>query len=116
MTRKFKVKVVEERNLTGLILALEMVEIKRKIEVFVHTKRRFTLRQGLAESNTLCVDCGGVMLAAEQTAIVCGISRRGVYRIVEDGNAHFIETDTGVLLVCPDSMADHLEKIYENKI
>jgi len=110
MTRKFKVKVVEERNLTGLILALEMVEIKRKIEVLVHTKRRFTLRQPPADSNNRCVDCGGVMLAAEQTAIVCGITRRRIYRIVEAGNAHFAETDTGVLLVCPDSLADHLEE------
>ena len=86
-----------------------MVEIKRKIEVFVHTRRRFTLRPALAETNTPCIDCGGVMLAAEQTAIVCEITRRRVYQIVEAGNAHFIETDTGVLLVCPDSLAYHLE-------
>lgn len=87
-----------------------MVEIKRKIEVLVHTKRRFTLRQPPADTNTLCIDCGGVMLAAEQTAIVCGITRRHVYRIVEAGSAHFTETETGALLVCPNSLADHLEE------
>jgi hypothetical protein len=86
-----------------------MVEIKRKIEVLVHTRRRFTLRPALADTNAPCIVCGGVMLAAEQTAIVCGLTRRRVYRIVEAGNAHFIETDTGVLLVCPDSLADHME-------
>jgi hypothetical protein len=87
-----------------------MAEIKRKIEVLVHTRRRFTLRQPFADANSLCADCGGVMLAAEQTAIVCGTTGRNVYRIVEAGNTHFTETDTGVLLVCPNSLADHLEE------
>ena len=93
------------------------MEIKRKIEVFIETSRRYVVHQPESpESNerTVCPECAAPMLAAEQIAVLLGMSRRSVYQLVETGAAHFIETGNGFLLVCPNSLAEFLTGREEN--
>jgi hypothetical protein len=44
------------------------------------------------------------MLAPEQIAAITGTSTRDIYRRVEAGELHFTETESGVLLICLDSL------------
>ena len=81
------------------------MEIKRIIEIFVETNRRFVVRQPESDEQIVCPDCGEAILAAEQIAIVFKISRRAVYKIVENGAAHFAETETGAVMICLSSFA-----------
>ncbi|MCY7348045.1 MAG: hypothetical protein LH614_17775 [Pyrinomonadaceae bacterium] len=87
------------------------MEIKRTTEIFVETNRRLVIRQPESAEHFLCPNCNDAMLAAEQIAVVFGISRRAVYQIIETEAAHFVETETGFLLVCPNSLA----KILANR-
>lgn len=84
------------------------MEIKRIKEIYVETKRRFVIRQTESAKHVVCPECAEPMMAAEQAAILFGISRRAVYRTVENGNRHFAETCNGVLFVCPNTLAEIL--------
>ena len=89
------------------------MELKRTTEIFVETNRRFVIRQPEAAEQIFCPNCTELMLTAEQIAAVFDISHRAVYQIIENGAAHFVETEAGVLLVCPNSLAESLAKRTE---
>lgn len=86
------------------------MEIKRKTEVFVRTKRRFVIHQSESTEQIFCPNCNELMLAAETAAVLFGINRRAVYQIIEHGTAHFAETVEGAVMVCPSSLADFLDR------
>lgn len=50
------------------------------------------------------------MIEAETAATLLAVSRRFVYRRIEKPDAHFLETETGILLVCADWLANDLTK------
>ncbi len=77
---------------------------KRTTEIFVEMNRRFIIRQPASSERILCPECGETMLAAEHIADVFGITRRNVYRLIETGAAHFIETGGGAIYICPPSL------------
>ena len=91
------------------------MEFKRTTEIIVATSRRVVIRQPETAEQYLCPRCDEAMLAAEQIAVAFGLSRRAVYQIVESGAAHFAETETGILLVCPNSLAETLAPSTELK-
>ena len=95
--------------MANLEFSSQTMEIKRTTEVVVKTSRRFVIRQADTVEQAVCVECTGFMVTAEQTAAICGISRRTVYQLIENGAVHFAETPIGVLLVCPNSLAAILE-------
>ena len=84
------------------------MEIKRTTEVLVKTSRRYVIRAAETAEQAVCPDCAGFMVTAEQTAAVCGVSRRRVYQFVESGSVHFAESEDGILLVCPNSLEEIL--------
>lgn len=53
-----------------------------------------------------CERCGGRvrMVTPEQAAAFVGIQPRDIYRRVESGAVHFVETDAGALLICAGSL------------
>lgn len=81
------------------------MEIKRKTEIFVETNRRFVIHQQEPAEQIFCPQCAEPMLTAEQTAALFETSRRDMYRLVENSTVHFTETEAGILLVCPSSLA-----------
>lgn len=85
------------------------MEIKRTTEIFVKTNRRFVVHQPPSSESLFCPHCAEPMLAAEQIAVVFGVSRRTVYKHVETGAAHFAETETGAVMICPASLQEILE-------
>ena len=80
------------------------MEIKRTAEISVEKTRRFVIHQPETDAAIRCPMCGELMLAAEAAAVLFGVKCRLVYRIVEAGAAHFVETETGAMFVCPPSL------------
>ena len=52
-----------------------------------------------------CVN-GADMLTPHEAAINTGVSQRTIYRWIEDGRIHFVETTDGSLFVCLTSAFD----------
>ena len=44
------------------------------------------------------------MVAANEAAMIAGLSAREIYRLVEGGQLHFIEDQNGLLYVCIESL------------
>ena len=80
------------------------MEIKRSVEISIEKTRRFRIRQPETDAMILCPTCGEPMLTAEAAAVLFQINCRRVYQIIEAGAAHFVETETGALFVCPSSL------------
>lgn len=85
---------------------LKQMKIKRTTEILVETERRYVVHQPDHIDRVFCSICDEFMLTAEQAAVVLDLSHRTVYQQVESGTAHFVETETGALFVCPNSLAD----------
>lgn len=81
------------------------MEIKRTTEIVVETHRRFVIRQSESGEQIVCPQCAEPMLVAEAIAELFGISRRAVYRLIENETAHFAETEAGAVMLCPSSLA-----------
>lgn len=83
------------------------MEIKRKIEKFVATNRRFVVRRNKTDRDLECVVCGSAMVTAEQASEIFGISQRNIFQFVEAGLVHFTElAEGGAALICIASFAD----------
>ena len=80
------------------------MEIKRTTEIFIETERRFVVCQPQSSEQIFCRQCTEQMLAAETCAALFGVSRRSVYKIVENGTAHFTETESGAVMLCLPSL------------
>ena len=80
------------------------MEIKRTIEISVEKTRRFVIRQPEFDETISCPMCGELMLTAEAAAVLFQIRCRLVYQLIEAGAAHFVETETGAMFVCPPSL------------
>jgi len=89
------------------------MEFKRTTEFFVERKRQIVIRQSDSTEPFFCPRCGEPTLPAEQIAVVFGISRRRVYRLIETGAAHFAEIETGAVMICPSSVAAFLGTVEE---
>lgn len=83
------------------------MEIKRKFEWQVATKRRFIVHLSSTKQQIFCPECGEPMLTAEQTAGVFGITQRSIFQIIETKPTHFTELDS-VVMICLDSLAKTL--------
>jgi len=48
------------------------------------------------------------MISSEEAAAIAGVSSRTIYRWVEAGRIHFIETAAGGLRICSNSIVNRL--------
>ena len=46
------------------------------------------------------------MLTPDQAATIANVSSRTIYRRVEAGEMHYLETAEGFLLICPNSIRE----------
>lgn len=80
------------------------MEIKRKIEMFTATNRRFVVRRNRPDRDVACPDCGTTMVTADEAAEIFGISQRSIFQLVEGGSVHFTEVQNGELMICGNSL------------
>ena len=83
-----------------------MEDTKRRIEITVEKRRLIVLRRAPAPILDWCADCGEqvAMLTPDQAAAIASVSSRMIYRRVEAGEMHYLETPEGHLLVCANSI------------
>ncbi|MGB2751905.1 MAG: hypothetical protein WBC19_07590 [Pyrinomonadaceae bacterium] len=93
------------------------MEIKRKIEIFTATNRRFVVRRNKPDHDIACVSCGTTMVTAEQAAEIFGISQRSVFQFVEAGRVHFTElAEGGAAMICITSFADVFSEPVQERL
>jgi hypothetical protein len=85
------------------------MEIKRKLEMLVVTKRRYVVRQAAPGRQIACAECGAPMLTAEQAANFLGITQRRIFQLIETEAAHYAETDAGAVMICLPSLTAVLD-------
>ena len=80
---------------------------KSRTEITIETDRMFIIRRRRTLIQFWCAVCSEVvkMAVLEDAANLAGMRSREVYRAVEAGKLHFIETVEGRLLVCLNSLA-----------
>lgn len=82
--------------------------MRRKIrtEITVEQHQLLVIHTPAVEGNIRCAVCTtqGLMASAEDTASLLSMTRREVYRAVETGDVHFIETADGLLFICIESL------------
>lgn len=77
-------------------------------EIHIETRERIIFRQTSAqELETCCAECGAaaVFILPERAAFLFDLTTREIYRRIERGAIHFLETDAGVTLVCANSLS-----------
>lgn len=90
--------------------------LKRRIETLTVTREVWVVPRRAAPETRLfqtwCADCAGpsVMLAPEQAATLAGVSQRTIYRWVEAGQVHFVESVEKGLRVCAHTLFRAVDK------
>lgn len=79
---------------------------KKIIEITSETSEFFIIRRPHTRVTAWCSECQRKvrLLTPEAAADGAGVSIRAIFRLIEAGRIHFIETDGGRVLVCFDSL------------
>ena len=79
----------------------------KRTETIIETHEVWVVRRPAGPFSAWCPDCEGrpPMLTPEEAAGLSGLSLRAIFRLVEAGGVHFLETACGRLFVCPATLA-----------
>ena len=77
---------------------------KTTTRITIQTERFVVMSRG---PHRICVECGNEahMVTIDEAALLTSVNQREIYRRVETGEIHFMETATGALLVCFNSLS-----------
>ena len=83
------------------------MKTKRTIEVTIERNEFSVLRNCRGSAYAWCGVCARSvgMVTPEEAARRSGVSVRTIYREIEVGGLHFLETPQGLLLICVASLA-----------
>lgn len=83
------------------------MKIRRKVEIEVQHNRSWLVQNGRRTVFADCIVCGSGsrMLTVAEAEQVEEYSGREIYRLIEAGRLHFIETPAGQVYVCSQSLA-----------
>jgi hypothetical protein len=73
--------------------------------ITIETRQQILIRSRRQTLVAWCEACSmnTLMIVPEQAAAICRITERQVFRQIENGELHFIETPNGKLFVCSNS-------------
>ncbi|HTG95568.1 MAG TPA: hypothetical protein VL866_23410 [Pyrinomonadaceae bacterium] len=79
---------------------------KKTTIVTFESRERTTIHRAGQSLMTWCVQCGTevLMVTPNQAANIAGTDARVIFRKVESGQIHFIESADGALLICKQSL------------
>lgn len=82
------------------------VKVRRIREVTIQTRETFVLRPSQVTVAANCAECAAEveMLTASAAAALVDVPLRWIYRWIENGQLHFHEASSGLVLVCPNSL------------
>ena len=77
-----------------------------RTEITIETHEVMVVRRRSRYPQSPCSDCGGkaTMLTLDEATTVYEIGMRSLFRFIEEGKLHFVETPKGTLLVCSESL------------
>jgi len=86
---------------------------KKTTIVTIEARERMTIRRGGRQVIAWCDQCGAdvPLVTPNEAAEMDGTDARAIFRGVESGEVHFIETGEGALLICANSLAGHYPNI-----
>ena len=75
---------------------------KTRTEITVERRQRTVVRMRRGPRAAWCEGCAGLvpMLTPDEAAALAGTTAREIFRRVEAGELHFLETADGALLIC----------------
>lgn len=84
--------------------------MKEKTEIEIEFTETIAYSRPGERVEAFCLGCEASteMASPHVAAIMVRMTEREIYRLVEDGKVHFVETDN--VLVCLNSLADTLSK------
>jgi hypothetical protein len=79
--------------------------VRKRRTVITIESQRFTIVRSRRSIELWCERCGRKlpMLTPEAAAALAGVSPRAIYRCIESGELHSVETGGGALLICSSS-------------
>ncbi len=82
-----------------------MTGAKKQKVITIETHQQTLIRSSVKTFVVWCETCGTetLMLKPEQAATVYDMTQREIFRQIENGELHFIETTKGELFVCSGS-------------
>lgn len=82
------------------------MQTKRTTRIEIQTERVLVIEKRNSTTQSWCEGCGRQvkLVTLEMIAIVTGLSVRSVFRMLEAGEIHFLETPNGSLFICLDSL------------
>ena len=89
----------------GVRVGDEMV-VRKRIEISLKTRQTLVIRSPRGGREYWCSECvePSRMVTPDEAAVLSETSAREIYRLIENGGLHFIETDYGLVLVCFNSL------------
>ncbi|MGH9843676.1 MAG: hypothetical protein ACREEM_33485 [Blastocatellia bacterium] len=78
----------------------------KRTETTIETHQVRIIRRRKPETEAWCDACAAAvrMVAPEPAAALAGVTPRAIYRRIESGQLHFVETPDGALLICTNSL------------
>lgn len=78
---------------------------RKRTEITVETSL-LVFRRSTNHAAVWCIECSSPvqLVTPEEAAVLASVTTRTVYRRVERGQLHFVETEAGTLLICPNSL------------
>ena len=78
---------------------------RKRVEITVETSL-LVIRRGTNQGPVWCLECSSPVqsVTPEEAAVLAGVNTRAVYRWVEAGQLHFIETAEQSPLICLNSL------------
>ena len=85
----------------------------KRTETIIETHEVWVVRKPAGPPAAWCLECAGhpPLLTPEEAAALSGLSLRAIFRLIEAGGVHFLETAGDSLLVCPASLAPQAEAL-----
>lgn len=83
-----------------------MTSAKRQKVITIETHQQTLIRLNGKTFVAWCEACGteALMIKPEQAAVIYNTTMRDMFRQIENGELHFIETTKGELFVCSSSL------------
>jgi hypothetical protein len=84
--------------------------MKQKTEIIFEVEETIVRRQGEMTLTTFCPQCQGrvEMVTPQFAAVLSGKTEREVFRLIEMGEVHFVET--GRVSICLISLTENLKE------
>ncbi len=81
---------------------------QRKTEIFIQTRERIFTRHLARDLQAFCPNCGieTVFVTPENAASTTETSARMIYRRIESGSLHFVDTADGLSFICRQSLVN----------